>query len=147
MHRGISPLAVPFYLGWARLVFHLTMRILAIDLIYMMYVFNRHVSKDGTKISYITPCGVKLDYYEQILGYNLGTKNQIPIECFALEATIDCLNRFSAARTIASIPVRNCLFFCYPNSSLFSCSEHRSIILCRTYLRARNGPQYSASIL
>ncbi|CAL8122560.1 unnamed protein product [Orchesella dallaii] len=71
-YKGVSPLVVPFYMGWAR-------------------------SLDSTQenlVAYVSPCGLKLGSYLNVLEYNRVTKNDIPIEFYSFESQVDCLNTF-----------------------------------------------------
>ncbi|ODM97270.1 Histone-lysine N-methyltransferase eggless [Orchesella cincta] len=71
--RGLtSPLVIPFYLGWAR----------------KLSETNKNL------IVYASPCGLKLNSYEDVLNYNKLTKNEIPIEFFTFESNVHCLSIF-----------------------------------------------------
>ncbi|ODM99504.1 Histone-lysine N-methyltransferase eggless [Orchesella cincta] len=78
-YRRVSPLAIPFYLGWAR-----------------------QLTKTD-QVFYVTPCGVRCGSYKEIHSYIVQTKASIPIDFFSMESIIDCLNAFEPERKIESV--------------------------------------------
>lgn len=75
--RKVSPLAVPFYLGWAR-----------------------EMGKCRSKVYYHSPCGLRLGSYEEVHNWITKTGADIPIDFFSMEPGIDCLNEFEPLRRI-----------------------------------------------
>ncbi|CAL8104766.1 unnamed protein product [Orchesella dallaii] len=79
-YRRVSPLVIPFYLGWAR-----------------------QMTPNNGPVYYYTPCGIRCGSYRDIHAYIVRTQIEIPIDCFSLENTIDCLNAFEPGRKIESV--------------------------------------------
>lgn len=79
--KQASPLAVPFFLGWAREVTRAP----------------RHF------VFYRAPCGIRFRNYDELESYLDQTDCNLPIHHFCFDYAVDCLNEFVPGRALRSL--------------------------------------------